>query len=254
MGIDALDINFRLEKTFDVTLSKEDFTGLLRDGDVTVGDLYDLLLKKLQLSDLARNNIHLNFFLWTDIQHNLESVCKIPSEQIELKTPLKVLFPKKTRRATWNALRGVCPYRIQELDYSIVVRGVGFALAAGMALVDTLQLWQIPGVRWLWPVMGLLGIWMLIETYFKLMSIFAPLRRRFPNGMSTVKDLCRAVLAANYEKICGDFNVCSEAKIYFDERSLIVWQRLKEILVNVLGVDEDEITFRSRLVKDLGMA
>ena len=86
------------------------------------------------------------------------------------------------------------------------------------------------------------------ETYVKLLSICAPLRTRFPTGMSTVKDLCRVVFSANYEQICSS----SEHPV--DKRCIVVWQQLKEILVDVPGVDPDEVTFRSRLIRNLGIA
>lgn len=36
MGLDLLDIQFRIEKTFDIELSPEDFTALVRDHDIAV--------------------------------------------------------------------------------------------------------------------------------------------------------------------------------------------------------------------------
>jgi len=60
------------------------------------------------------------------------------------------------------------------------------------------QIWQVPGAQWLWPALGLLGVWTLVETYVKMLAILRPWRIRFPSGIATVKDLCRAVLAANW--------------------------------------------------------
>ncbi len=248
MGLDLLDITFRIEHKFDVDLSREDLAALVRDRDIIVGDLYDLVLKKLHLRDVARYDVRLSYALWTELRDVIHSVTKVPLDRIELKTPLEALFPRKTRRATWEALREASPYRIRKLDYPRVVRTVGFVLAAVMALIEQLQIWQVPGVKWLWPLLGLLGVWMLIETYTKVLSLLSPLRKRFPSGMTTVKDLCRAVLATNYADICRSDEIPSE------KRCLAVWQQLTEILVDGLGVDADEITFRSRLVRDLAMA
>jgi hypothetical protein len=127
------------------------------------------------------------------------------------------------------------------------VRTVAFLLAVAMALFEQLQIWQIAGVQWLWPLLGLLALWMLAETYAKMLSILSPLRNRFSLGMTTVKDLCRAVLATNYADFCG------HAEIPLDDRAVVVWEKLTAILVDALGVDADEVTFRSRLVKDLAM-
>ena len=75
-------------------------------------------------------------------------------------------------------------------------------VTASVVLIETQHVWQIPGVNWFWPLLGMLGCWVFSETYFKILSICARWRTRLPRGMKTVKDLCRAVLAANYEEIC----------------------------------------------------
>jgi len=247
VGLDLLDITFRIEKELGVELSREDLDALVRDRDILVGDLYELVLRKLHLRDFARHDFRLNYALWTELQGVLHSVTEVPLDQIELKTPLEKLFPRRSRRATWEALRQASPYRVRTLDYPRAVRVAGFLLAVVMALFEQAHIWQLPGVKWLWPLLGLLGVWMLAETYAKVLSVLAPLRNRFPSGMTTVKDLCRAVLATNY----ADF--CRHVEIPRDDRCLIVWERLTAILVDALGVDADEVTFRSRLVKDLAM-
>ncbi len=116
-----------------------------------------------------------------------------------------------------------------------------------MAVFEQFHIWQIPGAKWLWPLLGFLAIWMLVETYAKVLSALAPLRKSFPSGMVTVKDLCRYVLGANYVDFSRDI------AIPFDERCLAVWEQLMQILVDTLGVDAEAVTFRARLVRDLGM-
>ena len=67
------------------------------------------------------------------------------------------------------------------------------------------------------------------------------------NEITTVKDLCRTVLAVNY----ADF--CRSTEIPLDDRCLDIWERLTAILVDTLGVERDDVTFHARLVKDLAM-
>jgi len=157
------------------------------------------------------------------------------------------LFPEDTRRETWAELREVSQYRIRELDYPRIVRNAGFLLAAAVVFIEHFQLWQLPAVRWLWPLLGMLGLWMLFETYAKLLPFFDRFRVRFPSGMITVKDLCRAVLSANYVELHRD------GDIELDDRSAEVWRKLTEIIADTVGVDAEEVTFRSRLIRDLGM-
>lgn len=246
--MDVLEITLGIEEEFEIELSDDDIESIVRDRDIIVGDLYELILQKLQLRDFARHDLRLNYALWTELRDVLHTVTAIPLEQIELKTRLESLFPRKERRASWGALREASPYRIRELDYPPAVRATGFWLAVAMVLVEQFQIWQIPAAQWLWPLLGFLGVWMLVETYAKLLSILARFRTAFPSGISSVKDLCRAVLAANYEDICYD------VEISLDDRCLDTWERLKAILAENLGIDSDTVTFRSRLVKDLGAA
>lgn len=248
MGIDVLDVTFRIEKAFDVELSRMDFEGLVRNNDVTVGSLYELILKKLHLRDVARHDLGLHYDLWEEIQGILHRALDVRPESIELATPLEVLFPREGRREAWSALREASPYRIAELEYTSTVRVAGFLLAAGMVLVEQFRLWRIAGIKWLWPLLGLCGIWMVSETYLKILSICAPLRKSFPAGMTNVKDLCRAVLAANYLDVCGRFDLS------LDERCITIWEQLTGILSDALGVDPEEVEFRSRLIRDLGMS
>ena len=147
-------------------------------------------------------------------------------------------------RVTWEALQAACPYRIRELEYPLVVGWVGFSLAAVMAIAEQVQIWRLFGARWFWPLLGLIGIWILVETYIRMRTVLRFVRYRFPSGMITVKDLCRSVL---YEDVCKDAEIPSTARCHD------IWRQLTEILVDTLGVDVDQVTFRSRLINDLGM-
>lgn len=247
MGLDFLDIIFRIEKQFEVELSRDEFEEIVRDGDIAVEDLYQLVLKKLRLRDYARNSVRLNYALWTDLRDAIHAVTGVPLAQIELKTRLETLFPRKTRRIDWEALRDATPYAIGSLGYPRAVRRIGLLVAIAMALFEQFHIWQIPGVQWLWPLLGIVAIWMFVETHAKVLSTLAPLRKSFPSGMATVKDLCRTVLGANYADLCRN------VEVPMDDRCLAVWEQLQQILVDSLGVKPEEVTFRARLVKDLAM-
>ncbi len=247
MGIDFLDITFRIEKELGVRFRLEEWEKITRHRDVTVGDLYSLILNKLGLCDLTRNDIELNYHLWREIQSTLRVVTGLPAEEIELGTTLESLFPKPSRRETWNRLRESCPYHVRELDYPKAVRRIGFWLAVGVAFIEQFHIWQMGVAKWVWPLLGFVGIWMVSETYLKILKICTPYRTNFPSRMRTVKDLCRMILATNYREIC------ERVEIAFDERSLAVWEKLVEILVAALSADADEIAFHSRLIHDLGM-
>lgn len=247
MGLDFLDVTYRLEKAHGIHLSQDDFLSIYRDSDIEVGDLYELVLKKMHLRDVGRYDLGLNRRLWLEVQQALHVATDVPHEQIELGMPLAALLPRERRRADWDAFRAACPHRVRELEYPRAVFIAGSLLALATVAIEQLHLWQRNVVKWLWPLLGILGLWMIVETYLKVLAICAPLRVRFPSGMTTVKDLCRMVLATNYAEIC------STSEIPIDERTCEVWTELVEQLVQALGVSAEQITFRTRLVRDLGM-
>ena len=147
MGLDLLDVTFRIEKEFGVKLSRDDILDLIRDEDIVVGDLYELLLRKIHLWDLGRYSVQLNAELWSQMRAALHSATGVPLEQIELGLSLESLFPRETRRDHWQRFRDGCPYKTRELDYPASV-GVGaLVAAAGVVAIEQLQLWQIPGAQ-----------------------------------------------------------------------------------------------------------
>jgi len=247
MGIDILDVSYRIEKVLSVKVSNDDWELLSKSNDVAVGDLYDLLLGRLGLQDVTRNDFRMNHEFWLRMQQQLYSVTYVPKEKIQLSAPLAELFPSETIRETWTALRDSSGYSIPELDYPAFVRNAGFLIAIVVVAMEQLHLWRAMG-GWLWPLLGALALWMVVETYVKILKICSPLRNRLPAGMKTVKDLCRLVLAINYT------TVCAESQMAVDVRTLTVWEQLVEVIQDTLGVDRERITFRSRLVRDLGAA
>lgn len=246
MGLDFFDITYRVEQAFGVELTQHDVLGVVRDRDIAVGDLYDLVLKKMSLTDVARFDIQLNEQLWSDIRALLSRVAVIAEQRIELTTPLAELFPQHGRRVAWNAMRGESQYRLPELDYPLSVRLFGILLAAGVVAIEQFRIWQLPWLNGLWPLLGLLGIWMVSETYLKILSCCAPLRSRFPRSLTTAKDLYRTILSLNYDVLTQHLRQVNEV------HAGQVWEQLAAILAEVLDVRIDEISFRSRMFRDLG--
>ena len=254
MGLDLLDVAFRVEKTFGVPLAASDFEQLVRDRDIVVGDLYELILRRVHARDMVRNDVRLNFALWEELQQQLGAAAGVPVDEVQLKTPLELLFPPGTRRVAWERLRAASRYRIPTLDYPWPVRPIGFSLALAMALLEQFRIWQVVGVLWLWPILGLVGLWMFAESYGKVIAALAAWRIHFPRGMRIVKDLARAVVATNYEAILAGSpkGPAGSYDLPADDRCVAIWQQLREILADALGVKVEEVTLKSRLIADLG--
>lgn len=250
MGLDLLDVVFRVEERFGVPVADDDFQRIVRDGDIVVGDFYALILRRVHARDTVRQDVHLNFALWEDLREQLGAAAGVPAGEILLKTPLETLFPAGGRRVAWDKLRAASRYRIAKLDYPPLVRPISFSLALAMALLEQFPIWRVPQAQWLWPLLGLIGIWVFAETYGKAMVVFAVWRVRFPGGMRSVKDLARSLVATEYEAILADSPRARDLPA--EDRCLAIWEEFREVLADALGVNVDAITPKSRLFGDLG--
>lgn len=248
MGLDLFDLTYRIEKELGVEISCDDLQTLTRQNDIVVGDLYALILKRLGLENDARYSLAVNRRVWQEVQASLAQVIGRPPTDIRLETPLDILFPPSARRTLWMQFRSQSPFEFPDLDYPRWVMAAGWGLAITAVGMEQLQLWQLRPAGWFWPLLGVLGLWTVWETHRKLLSGLARFRTVFPSRLRTVKDLCRAILAANLRHAAleagGMPPVC--------ESSIHIWEQLQDILSLVLGVERTQITFRSRLIRDLG--
>ena len=78
---------------------------------------------------------------------------------------------------------------------------------------------------------------MLLLTFF----ITRPLATAFPRGVVTVGDLTHAALPSGYE-------AAIKQQISDEE----VWEKLREIVAQALGVTVEDVTPSARFVEDLG--
>lgn len=251
MGLDLLDVSFRIEKEIGVQVEADDWTSLIRHNDIEVGDLYLLVLRRLHLHDVARTSLALNRHVWETIQAALSAATMVPAEWIELATPLGSLFPVGTRQEDWEAFRARCRWAVGELEYPANVVSMSWTLAITAAVIEQWQFWKWgrpPGSLWL--LLGLVGLWMVVETRRKIMRCLRRWRTGLPRGLTSVKDLCRATLANNLRQLADE----DDAPVTIDAKAAYIWQNLRQVLADALGVDESQVTFRSRLMRDLGLS
>lgn len=131
--------------------------------------------------------MRVNYALWKQVHEGIRRATNVPLEAVDLSTSLERIFPRDTRREAWERLRNALPYRVRELDYPKPVRVISFGLAGAVVFVEQFQIWQLPGMKWFWPVVGLFGLWIFVETYAKVLGILRPFRNSLPSRMVTVK-------------------------------------------------------------------
>ena len=92
MGIDLLDVSFRLEKTTGVKLMADDWSALVVENDICVGDLYSLLICRLDLSHEIRTDIELNETVWHRVQAAVARISNKSPADITMEMTLCELF------------------------------------------------------------------------------------------------------------------------------------------------------------------
>ena len=131
--------------------------------DVVVGDLYELILRKIRAHDTVRTDVRLNFAVWEELRQKIGYATGVAVDDVQLKTPLETLFPLEAGRTAWGALRVASPYRIVTLDYP--GRPPDRALTGGRdGPARGVPHLAHPEFIRMWPILGLFGIWMFAET------------------------------------------------------------------------------------------
>ena len=255
MGMDLLDISFRLEKNTGVQISMDDWSSLFRENDVSVGDLYSLLICRSKLSDDLRTDMELNESVWVRVQSAVVRMLKKDVSEINLTMPLSNLFPVASRRENWEALRKELDLSTPSLKNSARDQrwiSIGWLMCILMpAALFGVGCFSLPSFGM--PAYAFAGICSLLSglALTAVQSTLArrvwePRRTNFPDNMLTLKELCRRVRDINAHRL-----IRRSVSQDLDE-GLRLWESLKESLVDALGVDESEITMQARLVKDFG--
>jgi hypothetical protein len=83
MGIDLLDINFRIEREFGVRIALRDLVHLVKDDaihDPTAGELFDLLVRSLPEPEDSERTADDR---WTRLQSIIAETCGIPASMVK---------------------------------------------------------------------------------------------------------------------------------------------------------------------------
>ncbi len=101
MGVDLLDVAFRVEKMFGISMAASDFEPLVRERDIVVGDLYELILRKIRVRDIVRTDVRLNFAVWEELRQQIGIATGVAANDVQLRTPLEEAV------AVWQELRQI---------------------------------------------------------------------------------------------------------------------------------------------------
>jgi len=251
MGLDLFDLTLRIEEEFGVALEMSDLEQIVDEQDLRAGALCVLIEQRRRGDDFVRTDLATSRQVWERLRRAFAVAIPGRSDGIDLSTPLDALLPRPTRRDDWERLRAASPFPLPELLYPRWVQQLGWALALTATAAELLRLWWWLPVGAGWLLAGLLGVLILIGCRRRLLWLLRPWQIEFPVGWRTVKDLCRQVLRAERRNLAADADVA--CTVGCGAAAVDLWPRLRQVLSELLGVDEREVLPESRLWGDLGM-
>jgi len=110
MGLDSVELIMDVENTFQITISDPEAENIS-----TVGDMYELVLKKIDYSD---NHLCKTQVLFYKMREILSRHCHINRKTISPNTNLNDLFERDTIKSKWKAIQDELHITIPDLQRS----------------------------------------------------------------------------------------------------------------------------------------
>ncbi len=237
MGLDAVEIVMEVEEAFDIRIPDEAGQKI-----ETVGQLYDYVVEQTRQNAAdptgdvpSRTDVCLTAATFYLLRRELCARFGLDRRHVAPREPLERLLPRRGRRREWAELAT----RL-ELEFPPLVRPrwiTGLAPAATVASVLAIAIagWQV----------SLTALVLMIAVRWTVISVLTtPLANRFVPTVVTVGDLCNVLLTRNYRRLVARFSPPAPSDVF---------QTIKTILVEQLGVHPALVTRDARLVGDLGM-
>jgi acyl carrier protein len=229
MGLDGVELVLEAEEAFGISLPDDEMVEA-----VTVGKFYDAILRQLPcpekkycLSAVAFYKLHQPLLTVTGKKHG----------EVRPTTRLDALLPRWQRKSAWRKISRLSGLRLPSLclpDWAVLVALVSavFVVVAGALLFE-------------WPFSFMLlvrGFVAFILTCWVVSAVFGV---GSPRHLQTVGQLTKAVLAKNFAKLSGEIT-------NFDRNE--VWESVRILVADQLGVGIEKVTKEARFVADLGLS
>lgn len=231
MGLDGVELVMEVEETFGFSIPDEDAEVL-----DTVGKLYDYILAhRLQ----GREQGCLSSVAFYKVRRALMSVCGIARRDVQLSLDLSTVIPRRRRRV-WSDLQTTLELRLPELKRPVWAKAFAVAAACGLTAATAVLLagrWGIGG--------AIFSVFVIMPIGIAFEWITRPLAVELRPEFSTVGCLAKAILQKNYGVISDEYN-----RVNADE----VWNTLRTMIADQLGVRPEEVTKEANFVKDLGLS
>jgi acyl carrier protein len=229
MGLDAVELVLEAEEAFGISLPDDEMVEA-----VTVGKFYDAILRQLPcpekkycLSAVAFYRLHQPLLAVTGRKHG----------EVRPTTRLDTLIPRRQRKSAWRKIARLSGLRLPTLclpEWAVLVALVSavFVVVGGALVFE-------------WPFGAMLLVRGFVAFFLTCWVVGAVFSNGLPRHLQTVGQLTKAVLAKNFAKLSGEIN-------NFDRNE--VWEAVRILVADQLGVGLEKVTKDARFVADLGLS
>jgi acyl carrier protein len=235
MGLDTIELVIEVEKAFDISILDADAEKI-----ITVGQLYDCVVSKLPAQETERCLSAAAFYRF---RRELTGQFGVNRRDVRPSTLIGSIVPAPKRRSEWRLLGQRLDWYLPSLVRPPWMRTalVGLILSWTAAVIAGL-LWangfSLNAVR-----TALAGVCFgTILLSLMAMLLTTPFATRFPDDFLTVRRMVPLALAFNYAKVSADRA----------GRNQEVWDCLRAIIVEQLGVPADKVVESAEFVRDFG--
>lgn len=239
MGEDSAELLVRVEEEFNIDLSETDVAHI-----ATVGDLYNLLLSKLENDDACRSSR-----AFYRLRKTIVDCLGLPRKAIRPTTKLEAFLPEENRVALWGQLESASHLTFPKLRHPRWMRDAirTIALVATIVFQFLVARWLHPhGIYWAPMIFADIAVWIAVRQI--LYAATPSMAREFPfKTMRTVGDLSQYLLRTHFTVFKpegGDAQACNKKE---------VWEQLRYLVYDFVGVDASEVTPETRFIEDLKM-
>ena len=239
MGLDGVELVMATEEEFGIAITDDE------SGDIgTVGDLYSLVLKKMHRISLRRC---LSASVFYRIRSYMISHLGIPRNRITLDREMKDIAPEEIRHEIYLNMKHELGLRIPQLELPASLEKYLLYLTIFSPFAMVLLIAIAPGR--IFSEMSAyshhMPLYLVIASLMIPFSLYGLARRYalcFAGHCPTLRDMVKATTAINYGRAWSH-------RINDGE----IWERIRRIVSEHLGVEPGRVTPEAHFIKDLGM-
>lgn len=234
MGLDAVEIVMRVEKTFDIKIKDAEAEAIR-----TVGDMHNIVWSKI---DGKPSESCVSQSIFYKLRSSITDIYGADRANITPSTMLPAIIPNKQHPGYWQSFSRATSFKLPELIYRAPYSNIRYLLSVNIIVCCIISILFALHYSSFWPLLLIPAsyiLWRVFNRFFSDKKTAAP--------EIDIRQFVAQVFALNFDNLT---NTKGEA-IYIGR---VEMERvINNLIVDVLGVDIEEVTPEKSFVKDLGL-